>query len=111
MTPTAGNQSQHPELYNAPSVYISNASDPRFNGICTDTKITPNGQLSCTQSSSTGATSATAEVSYGTSVSGNTGFNLWSGAEVLRCTRSLDFSPTRQWNLRRRAQFHRVERE
>jgi hypothetical protein len=83
MTPTAGNQAQHPELYNAASVYISNAANPRFNGICTNTKITPTGQLSCTQSSSNGASSATAEVSYGTSVSGNTAFNLWSGAEVL----------------------------
>ena len=83
MTPTGGNQAQHPELYNAASLYISNAADPRFNGACTDTKITSNGQLSCTQNSSTGATSQTAEVSYGTSESGNTGFNLWPGAEVL----------------------------
>ena len=83
MTPTAGNQVAHPELYNAASVYISNAADPRFNGICTNTKITTAGQLSCAQNSSTGATSATAEVSFGTSASGNTAFNLWSGAEVL----------------------------
>jgi hypothetical protein len=83
MTPTAGNQAQHPELYNTASVYISNATDARFNGICTNTKITPTGQLSCAQNSSTGATAATAEVSYGPSVSGNTAFNLWPGAEVL----------------------------
>jgi hypothetical protein len=83
MSPTAGNQAQHPELYNAASVYVSNAANPRFNGICTNTKITPTGQLSCTQSSSKGETSATAEVSYGSAESGNTGFNLWSGAEVL----------------------------
>jgi hypothetical protein len=83
MTITGGTPTQHPELYNAASVYVSNAADPRFNGICANTKITPTGQLSCTQSSSAGGTSATAEVSYGTSVSGNTAFNLWSGAEVL----------------------------
>ncbi len=83
MTPGGGNQVQHPELYNAASVYISNAADPRFNGICTNTKITTTGQLSCSQGSSTGATSASAEVSFGTSASGNSAFNLWSGAEVL----------------------------
>jgi hypothetical protein len=75
--------SQHPELYNAATVYISSAADTRFNGICVNTKSTPTGQLSCAQSSSNGATSATAEVSYGASASGNTAFNLWSGAEVL----------------------------
>jgi hypothetical protein len=78
-----GNPVQHPELYNAPSVYISDAATPRFNGVCTGTKISPTGQLTCAQTSSNGATSATAQVSYGTSASGNTAFNLWSGAEVL----------------------------
>lgn len=83
MTPAGGTVAQYPELYNAASVYISGATEPRFNGICTDTKVTPNGQLSCTQSESTGASAANAEVSYGPSAAGNTAFNLWSGAEVL----------------------------
>ena len=88
MTPS-GNAAQRPEIYNAESIFISNAANPSFNGICTNTKATPAGQLSCTQTSSTGATSATAEVSYGTSASGNTAFNLWPGAEVLDV---LDYS-------------------
>jgi hypothetical protein len=79
----ANTPAQRPEIYNAASVFISNAANPSFNGVCNNTKITPAGQLSCSQTSSTGATSATAEVSYGTSASGNTAFNLWSGAEVL----------------------------
>lgn len=83
MNLAAGNLAQHPELYNAASVFISNAANPRFNGVCSNTKITSNGQFSCTQNSSLGAISASAEVSYGSAMSGNTGFNLWSGAEVL----------------------------
>ena len=83
MTLAGGSPLQHPEFYNAASIYISNAASSSFNGICSNTRVTASGQLSCTQSSSNGAKSATAEASYGTSASGNTAFNLWSGAEVL----------------------------
>ena len=83
MTLGGGGLMQHPEFFNTASVYISDAANPGFNGICSNTKITASGQLTCSQTSSNGASSAKAEISYGTSASGNTAFNLWSGAEVL----------------------------
>ena len=89
MTIGAGSQQQHPEFFNTPSIYISGSTNPSFNGICSNTRITDAGQLTCNQRSSTGANSARAQLSYGSSASGNTAFNLWSGAEVLDV---LDYS-------------------
>jgi len=83
MNLSGGDRIQHSEFFNTASVYISNAANPSFNGVCSNTKITAAGQLTCSQSSSAGATSANADVSYGASASGNTAFNLWPGAEVL----------------------------
>jgi hypothetical protein len=89
MSVIGGDPAQHPELYHANSIYISNPANPSFGGACFNTSITSSGQLSCTQRSSTAATSTAAEVSYGSSASGNTAFNLWPGAEVLDV---LDYS-------------------
>jgi hypothetical protein len=83
MNVRGGDRLQHPEFFNTASVYISDAANASFNGLCSNTKITAFGQLTCSQTSSSGAASAKADVSYGSSASGNTAFNLWPGAEVL----------------------------
>jgi hypothetical protein len=83
--------SNNPVYFGQPVITISNASDPAFNGPCTSTFADASGFLNCTQAASTGLTSNSATVSIGSTVYGNTAFNLVPGAEVLDV---LDYNST-----------------
>jgi hypothetical protein len=75
--------SNEPWLFNVPTITISSATNPAFNGACKSTVANAEGQLTCTQASSAGQNSSTATVAVGASQYGNTVFNLYPGAELL----------------------------
>jgi hypothetical protein len=68
------------------SIYISNASDSSFNGSCTSLYQNLNSAgvvFYCSQASSSDHIAASARIAFGNTAWGNTGFNLYAGAEVL----------------------------
>ncbi|HEY3626619.1 MAG TPA: hypothetical protein VGL00_10050, partial [Terracidiphilus sp.] len=78
-------------FYGQSTLTISHADNPDFNGACTSSIAlsAANPVLTCTQSSSTGETSATATLGIGSTPYGNTAFVLYPGAELLDM---LDYS-------------------
>jgi hypothetical protein len=73
---------------NSTNIYISNASNPAFDGVCTGTQLSlPQGTLTCTQSASTGDTGTTATVTLtdaaGNNPYGNSDVNFYQGAMVV----------------------------
>lgn len=81
-----------PVLQNASAIYISSATNSAFNGVCTNVTISfpagaNPGTGTCTQASSTGLTSANANISLTDATNdnpyGNTRVNFYQGAQIV----------------------------